>query len=610
VEIRVARRLLLACLGIGFLAGGGAAQDALERIERDRRLGERLAELEQAAQGPASDPKIAAMVRLVAEPHTRAVRPIAKLLSDPEDAVARAAAEAIAYLGVQLQDPLELQRAVNILAATVRMAKGRPVVAAAACTGLGWLRHREAIPPLVEALGSPAPAVAAAATAALQRLTGLTHPTPDAWGAWWAGIGATYTLPPADGQGPGPSPPKPPAPEAGDPVTRAIDRAADWLLTRHEASRPYVDREAVQLLALAYAGRDNDPRFRAAVEALAVAPLVSVYEVGLQCMVLAKDDPKRWQQQIAARAWWLVNSQCESGAWSYGGPDRGLPVPTQHPRAALTQSRFGAIVAQGHLRAGDDPMQTILLERAAPWARLPSHDLSNTQIAVLALHAAEQAHVRAPDETWQRIEQAYADGCVNGGGWAYIILRIAVPTASMTAGAIGTLAMVDDVFDEETAKRKALKRVGWALLDKLGPFAEWRGGRANPNGDMNSVYFYYWLYSLERAGVLEHRAKLGGRDWFKVLADYLVKAQRPDGAWGPPDNHTGRTIIGSWEVERAICTSFAVLFLARAAPLRRTQLTKSVRSNPPAAPPAPAPVPDGGDGPPGGGDPPEPGAGG
>lgn len=574
------RRALLAVCVLGIAASSGDSQESVERAERERRVTERIAALEAAAKGGASDPTIAAIVHLVAEPHTRAVRPIARLLTDPQDPVAKAAAEAVAYLGVQLADPLETQRAVNILAAATRVAKDRPTVAAAACTGLGHLRHREAIPPLLDALSAPGRAVADAAFASLQRLTGLAHSTPDAWREWWAAAGTGYALPPADRKAEGPSPPKPPAPAEGDPTTRAIDRAVDYLLALHPESRPYVDREAVHLLAVAYAGRDNDPRYRKAIDAMAQAPLSSVYEVALQCMVLAKDDPRRWQQAIAARAWWLVNSQCATGAWSYGGPDRGVAVPTQHPRAALTRSRFGAAVAQGHLREGDDPMQTILLERAAPYEQLGSHDLSNTQIAVLALHAAEQAHVRCPDETWQRIEQAYADGSVNGGGWAYIILRIAVPTASMTAGGIGSLAMVDDVLDEETAKRKALKRAGWALLDRLGPFAEWRGGRANPNGDMHSVYFYYWLYSLERAGVLEHRAKLGGRDWFKVLADYLVKAQRPDGAWGPPDHHTGRTIIGSWEAERAICTSFAVLFLARAAPLRRTQLTMSRRPPP------------------------------
>ena len=68
-----------------------------------------------------------------------------------------------------------------------------------------------------------------------------------------------------------------------------------------------------------------------------------------------------------------------------------------------------------------------------------------------------------------------------------------------------------------------------------------KGGLAEP---------YYYLYAVERVGVLTGLKYIGSHDWYREGAAFLVKDQRPDGSWG-------RRLYGLSD------TCFAVLFLAK-----------------------------------------------
>jgi hypothetical protein len=65
------------------------------------------------------------------------------------------------------------------------------------------------------------------------------------------------------------------------------------------------------------------------------------------------------------------------------------------------------------------------------------------------------------------------------------------------------------------------------------------------NGDL------YFLWSLERVGVVYGMDKIGGFDWYDVGSTALVRSQSPDGTWG----------LGNYGAE--VNTAFAVLFLCR-----------------------------------------------
>ena len=82
----------------------------------------------------------------------------------------------------------------------------------------------------------------------------------------------------------------------------------------------------------------------------------------------------------------------------------------------------------------------------------------------------------------------------------------------------------------------------------------------NPRG---SGWHYYYLYGLERAGVLSCVVYMGTHRWYAEGARHLVDTQGPDGGWqsrmGP---RRGRGPVAAGVVTSDQC--FALLFLARA----------------------------------------------
>src|SRR5262249_54493676 len=65
----------------------------------------------------------------------------------------------------------------------------------------------------------------------------------------------------------------------------------------------------------------------------------------------------------------------------------------------------------------------------------------------------------------------------------------------------------------------------------------------------------YFLWSVERVGVLYNLRTIGGKDWYRWGADLLVKHQGADGSWA---------CGGYWGSSHHVDTSFALLFLKRA----------------------------------------------
>jgi hypothetical protein len=71
-----------------------------------------------------------------------------------------------------------------------------------------------------------------------------------------------------------------------------------------------------------------------------------------------------------------------------------------------------------------------------------------------------------------------------------------------------------------------------------------------PDGAM----FYYYLYAVERTGLLFGTEKFGAREWYPEGANVLLKIQQPDGSWPAADTHRNAV----WD------TCFSILFLRRA----------------------------------------------
>ena len=106
---------------------------------------------------------------------------------------------------------------------------------------------------------------------------------------------------------------------------------------------------------------------------------------------------------------------------------------------------------------------------------------------------------------------------------------------------------------------------GWAWLEK-----HWSMDRhpRHPAGR----WYYYYLYCLERAGILGNIKRIGGKDWHFEGAEQLIARQLENGSW----NHQAMAAMGGgtgqWTDARrndVPPTCFALLFLQRGtAPLQ------------------------------------------
>jgi hypothetical protein len=212
-------------------------------------------------------------------------------------------------------------------------------------------------------------------------------------------------------------------------------------------------------------------------------------------------------------------------------------------------------------------------------------DSSNTQYGVLGLRAAARLGIEIKKSTWTgvvryfgqvrerkgprgsvrlgREGEAVADGRETVAdipvpavlGFKYSTLENHAPAwGSMTCAGIASLSIARDQLqrmgkrhlDRATDREiEELVLSGWAWLD-----AHWAIDR-HPRKP-GTAWYYYWLYSLERAGILSCVRTVGGKDWYFEGAVQLIERQKKNGAWDErgPGNITE--------------TCFALLFLKRA----------------------------------------------
>jgi hypothetical protein len=129
--------------------------------------------------------------------------------------------------------------------------------------------------------------------------------------------------------------------------------------------------------------------------------------------------------------------------------------------------------------------------------------------------------------------------------------------SSMSAGAIGAVCIYAHILGEDWKKDKVVLD-GMAWLEKNFSVTE-NIGPCQTGGQAPKEFLYYYLYALERAGILFGTPLIGRHDWYFEGARVILNAQKPDGSWAESAEATMRP---TWD------TCFAILFLKRAtAPL-------------------------------------------
>jgi len=390
-------------------------------------------------------------------------------------------------------------------------------------------------------------------------------------------------------------------------VDKAVERAVDKVLRPYLKQAPYrrnpwqaLGHCAVVVYACLKAGVDpeKDPVLREAFQDVLKLPREETYSVALALMCLeaksikrqrpeegstrprfVKDDPaKQDLQAIEALARWLVAARFDGrGAWTYrpsGQPGEG-----------------GQVLPQGF-----------------------SGDRSNSQFAILALHAAARSGVKIPEEVFREIalehvgsqegdgpavdlDLVFEKGGPRGGGWSR------GPGGGAGGGAGDGPGTAPRGRPERGGPAESATRArGFGYGMNMGPgrsgvyesmsaagvsslliarqwLARANGGEVpadlaprvdralgdgfawlqhrfsvRQNTPAHGWYFYN-LYSIEKATEIGAVARLGGHDWWLEGASEILLREKPNGGWAESAASKDGT---------AYETALAVLFLTRA----------------------------------------------
>lgn len=298
----------------------------------------------------------------------------------------------------------------------------------------------------------------------------------------------------------------------GDEVRIAMEAAQRWLLRQQQPDGAWAEYRmtggatALTTLALLNAGLPPDhDQLRRALPAVRRIPLQQTYTVALKILALAAADPETYRQEIDEAARWLAAAQQPNGLWGYD--TRG-----------------------GHT------------------------DFSNTQFALLGLHEAAQAGAEIEPAVWRRAERAWIQAQHRDGGWGYTP-DSGRATGSMTTAALASLYITGQTLETGTERGFTAdgEAPGCGRYTQSRPIARglhWmsRNFRADRNPGTGAWYFYY-LYGVERVGILSGIRHFGPHDWYRAGAARLVRLQQPDGHWR--------------EHNAVVDTAFGLLFLAK-----------------------------------------------
>jgi hypothetical protein len=276
----------------------------------------------------------------------------------------------------------------------------------------------------------------------------------------------------------------------------------------------------------------------------------------------------KWQPRIAQCAQFLADNQATNGQWSYGEPSAFVQEVPPSKDVASAGGREKGAIDFGATKSKPKVVKKVTVKKQKPGPE--KGDNSNSQYAALGLRACHDAGVVVPKEIlelarkwWHdsRHPEGGKDGAVASGesgparGWCYnrtdVCAKEHRPYGAMTAGAVGALAIYDHIlgidFKKDPAAKGGLAWLGasWSVTTNPGP-TELEGG------DKSELFYY--LYAVERLGMLTGTEKIGGKDWYAEGAKFLLEAQKESGAW---DDGVARS-TPTWD------TCFAILFLKKA----------------------------------------------
>jgi hypothetical protein len=368
--------------------------------------------------------------------------------------------------------------------------------------------------------------------------------------------------------------------EQFQPIADAIKKGVAGIRKMQEKNGAFVDRggsfardfpvgsTALALMALLHSGvKADDPAVKAGFQFAQAQPFKKTYDVSTLLMLLetkylpleqiqdvqdlteekareaiqkaiTKDD-----RALAERcAKWLIEKQTKLGTWGY--PDEDDYYDHSNTQYALlglkSAARMGVAVP------------------AATWTRAANHWLDTQRISgkktALKLEGYEGQEIL--------LGESKTDETFQPGPWGYLVKKPEAAAGMITDEGYGSMTCAGltslIIIESELAAQKALddalrKKIDTAMKQGLAWIQENYSIRgATPPAGFWSIFYFYYLYSLERVGVLYGIQRIGGHHWYLEGAVLLCRSQREDGSWN------------SYDEIPVLDTAFALLFLKKA----------------------------------------------
>jgi hypothetical protein len=405
-------------------------------------------------------------------------------------------------------------------------------------------------------------------------------------------------------------------PQEQEEVNKALDIGVQWLKNaqmpngRWPGPHP-VGMTALPALTLLECGVPaDDSHVQKAVQQVreAMPRLNTTYELALAILFLDRLRDPADEERIQTCALRLVAGQTPAGGWSYNCPllspqqeqDLLASMQQTRPTSALDlfvtapdgsappgfvagkDIRLDSSIDAKLLPAGDAPPDPEMFQKAlarlpanlkgvpalqppAKSHNLPAHDQSdnsNTQFAILGLSAAHK-HNLPLERALALIVQRFHKSQLPSGRWNYPYSSPPHPnqqwSPAMTgAGLLGLavgLGLAADLAQRSATSGRFQDPAIEKGFEFLGQFIGKPLGSATSRNPHREPINLYFLWTVERCGVLYNRREICGKDWYHWGAELLLDNQRPDGSW---------MAGGYWGSIPVLDTSFALLFLKRA----------------------------------------------
>ena len=298
-------------------------------------------------------------------------------------------------------------------------------------------------------------------------------------------------------------------------VTRAVDEGRQALLAQQSQDGSWTEEKypgalfacghtEMALYTLLYIGEHpNSEAIRNATDAMLARPTDYTYALSWRIMALAKLQEKlteglrdRAREELKKSVAVLVGGQGAHGGWDY------RPIRASGYQAA-TQARF---------------------------------DLSNTQMAILALWEASQAGIEIPTSVWQRTQTLYLrlqhadDGSWNYGDPNNMDHGANSPGyGSMTAAGLATLFITSDLLEPGSGCPCGPGRSAKAPGDmnrRIDAAMKWMEVNFTPDANPQCIdptwMRLYWLYGVERVGMASGYQYFGAHNWYQEGARSIL----------------------------------------------------------------------------------------